>query len=181
MHSIDQLTDILGYSKDQVRDRLGLLRPWFDKYIRRGKKNKILVTSDGLGILRRVKEFDDNGVSLKEIPTKVKAELNENKESPDSKERESDTKVSPNHTQTDLIREKDQRIKELQEQVNYLRTQANQKNQLLKEKSKLLKEKDEQINRLIPGETEEPGENGEDDFKKLTLWGVVKKWFTTTT
>lgn len=145
MHSIDQLTDILGYSKDQVRDRLGLLRPWFDKYIRRGKKNKILVTSDGLGILRRVKEFDDNGVSLKEIPTKVKAELNENKESPDSKERESDTKVSPNHTQTDLIREKDERIQELREQVDYLRAQVDRKEEQLEEK-------EEEIKQLLPGD-----------------------------
>lgn len=143
MHSIDQLADILGYSEDQVRNRLDTLRPWFDEFIRRGDKNKIFVIDDGLEILRRVKELDDQGVSLKLIPNKVKTELNEKDKENENKEEESVTKVSTKQDQTGLIREKEERIKELKETNEYLRG-------LIEKKDKKLEEKDEQLHRYLP-------------------------------
>jgi len=176
MHSIKELADILGYSVYQLRDRLDLLRPWFDQYTQRGKKNKILVDGSGLEILRRFKDMEDSGVSLKEIPEKIQTELNRDKINQGKSSSGKDTQVSQNTNQTDLNgdqnSEKDKRIEELQEQVEYLRKQ-------IERKDEIIQEKDEQLHRYLP-EPEEEKET-EDDFKELGLIQVVKKWFTTKT
>jgi len=176
MHSIKELADILGYSVYQLRDRLDLLRPWFDQYTQRGEKNKILVDGSGLEILRRFKGMEDRGVSLKEIPDKIQTELNSNKLNQEKSSLEKNKQVSQNINQTDLNgnqnTEKDKRIEELREQVEYLRKQV-------EKKDKIIQEKDEQLHRYLPGPKEEKKQK--DEFKELGLVQVIKKWFTTKT
>ncbi|MBS3765140.1 hypothetical protein KGY71_01335 [Candidatus Bipolaricaulota bacterium] len=176
MHSIKELADILGYSVYQLRDRLDQLRPWFDQYIQRGEKNKILIDGSGLEVLRRFKDMEDRGVSLKEIPEKIQTELNKDKVKQKDGSSGKNTQVSQNTNQTDLDRdqntEKGKRIEELQEQVEYLRKQ-------IEKKDKIIQEKDEQLHRYLPEPEEE--KKKEDEFKELGLLQVIKKWFKTKT
>lgn len=176
MHSIKELADILGYSVYQLRDRLDLLRPWFDQYTQRGEKNKILIDGNGIEILRRFKGMEDQGVSLKEIPNKIQTELNKDEVKQGEVNFEKETQVSQNTNQTglngDQNSEKDKRIEELRGQVEYLRKQ-------IEKKDKIIQEKDEQLHRYLP-EPEDEVEK-EDEFKELGLLQVIKKWFTTKT
>lgn len=180
MHSLKELADILGYSVYQLRGRLDQLRPWFDQYIQRGEKNKILVNGNGLEILKRFKDMEDKGISLKKIPEKIQTELNGEKVGFDKSSSEEDTQVSQNTNQTDLNKdqnsEKDKRIEELREQIEYLRNQIEKKDKKLDKKDEKLDEKNEQIQRLLPAAKEE-GNGKKDEFKELSLFGVIKKWF----
>ncbi len=176
MHSLKELADILGYSVYQLRDRLDQLRPWFDQYIQRGKKNKILVKGSGLEILRRFKGMEDKGVSLKEIPDKIQTELNGENAKSGKSIPEKDNQVSQSTNQTDLNgdqnSEKDKRIEELRDQVEYLRKQV-------EKKDKIIQEKDEQLHRYLPHPKKEGEKEEEDEFKELGLIQVIKKWFMT--
>lgn len=180
MHSLKELADILGYSVYQLRDRLDQLRPWFEQYIQRGEKNKILVDGSGLEILRRFKDMEDKGVSLKEIPDKIQTELNGENAKSNKSRPEKDTQVSQSTNQTDLNGyqngEKDKRIEELRDQVEYLRKQV-------EKKDKIIQEKDEQLHRYLPNpdKAKEEKKEEKDEFKELGLIQVIKKWFTTKT
>jgi|GEM_PF-4191549 len=63
MYNLDDLQRITGYSKDQLRDRLGRLRGFFPKDHSRGPKNALLVGDSVLAGLQRTKELESGGVS----------------------------------------------------------------------------------------------------------------------
>jgi len=63
MYNLDDLQRITGYSKDQLRDRLGRLRSMFPKDHSRGPKNALLVGDSVLAGLQRAKELESGGVS----------------------------------------------------------------------------------------------------------------------
>jgi predicted RNase H-like nuclease (RuvC/YqgF family) len=52
----------------------------FQQYIHRGDKNKILVDANGLAILKRMKELEDNGRTVEEALNIVKQELHGQRE-----------------------------------------------------------------------------------------------------
>ena len=163
MYSIKDLANNLGYSEDQVRNRLDQLRTTLDEHIQRGKRNKILLTNTGYQILERANQLEDQGVALKELPKVLDEELPD--KSGSNSEQDSNTNLDQGQDQSQLIREKERRIEDLQSRVRYLETK--------------LDERDRQIQQLLPGESEESKK--EDDFKELGLIQVIKKWFTTKT
>jgi len=63
MYNLDDLQRITGYTKDQLRDRLGRLRGMFPKDHSRGPKNALLVGDSMLAGLQRAKELEAGGVS----------------------------------------------------------------------------------------------------------------------
>lgn len=75
MHDIQDVMRILGWSEHQVRVRLDEFRSILAEALRRGDHNRILVDSNGLAILQRVKELEAQGHTLKEIKTILEAEL----------------------------------------------------------------------------------------------------------
>lgn len=75
MYTIEKLSDILGYSEHQVRRRLDQFSDVIRAYIRRADKNKILVDSNGLEILKRAKEIEQSGSTITQALNKVKQEL----------------------------------------------------------------------------------------------------------
>lgn len=154
MHSINELMGILGYTSDQIRLRLEKLKPILKETIRRGKNNKILVTDNGLKILRRAKQLEESNIPLEEIPEKLKKEMNQ-----------MGRKTSEDLTQTDqnLLEEKNKRIddlksriKELKEDKEYWRDQAQELQQ-----------------KLITGETKD---GIDDQYKNKSLFQVIKGW-----
>ena len=54
----------LGLSEDAVRKRLGLIRPFLNGSIRRGKKGAILLEDDAVEMLLRMEELRKEGFTL---------------------------------------------------------------------------------------------------------------------
>lgn len=118
MHDINTLMDLLGYEKQhQIRERLDAYKAVLGDSLKRGAKNKILVDNDGLMILRRAKELEEQGLTLKDVATQIDAELQSQQSEPETPEAE----TAPNETQTELMQFKDQYIKHLESEVTYLR------------------------------------------------------------
>lgn len=155
MHSINDLQDILGYTSDQLRLRLEKLKPNLSETVRRGENNKILVTDNGLEILRRAKQLEESNIPLNEIPNRLEEEMNQSEES-----------VSANITETDqnLVEEKDKRIKDLQARIKEL-----------KEDKRYWRNHAEELQqKLLTGETTDGKERN--PYKGKSLWQVVKEW-----
>lgn len=118
MHDINALMGHLGYDKPhQVRERLDAYKAVLGESLKRGAKNKILVDNDGLMILRRAKELEGQGLTLKDVAIRLEAELAESEAMPES----SPPETASNETQAELMQVKDQYIKHLESEVSYLR------------------------------------------------------------
>jgi len=63
MYAITDLEKAVGYSVNQLRDRLDLLSPIFSEDLQRGKRGKILVGDKILAALRRMQELEREGLS----------------------------------------------------------------------------------------------------------------------
>lgn len=151
MHSISELKDILGYTSDQLRLRLKKLKPILNETVRRGENNKILVTSDGLEILRRAKQLENNNIPLNEIPGKLKQEMDQNED-----------EASDDLAQTDrnLLQEKDRRIEDLKSRIKEL-----------KEDKRYWRDQAEELQqKLITGEVEE------ETKQEASPWELFKNW-----
>ncbi|MBS3764914.1 hypothetical protein KGY71_00175 [Candidatus Bipolaricaulota bacterium] len=138
MYSIKDLANNLGYSEDQVRNRLDQLRITLDEHIQRGKRNKVLLTNTGYQILERAKQLEDQGVALKELPKVLDEELPDKTDS--NPQQENNTNLVQGQDQSQLIREKERRIEDLQSRVRYLETK--------------LDERDQQIQQLLTGKVQ---------------------------
>lgn len=154
MYSIDDLKDILGYTSDQLRLRIKKLKPILAETVRRGENNKILVTGDGLEILRRAKQLEESNIPLNEIPGKLEEELGQTEET-----------ASAHSTETDrnLVEEKNKRIEDLKDRIKELK----------EDKQYWRGQAEELQQKLITGEVE-----GEDKKKpEESPWKLLKNWF----
>jgi len=67
MHSISTLRKELGLTTtNQVRNRIEAVKDLLHAHIRRGPNNQILVTDEGLELLRRLQELHDSGLTIGE-------------------------------------------------------------------------------------------------------------------
>lgn len=121
MHDIEDLAAILGLTTPQIRRRLTDLDDLLRSHVRQGKRNKIIMDNAGLEILRRVAEYEKQGLSLSECKSIVKEELSSGKT--DGIERQQ-AQVKVDETGDKLLeifreqlREKDNQIKNLQDQI----------------------------------------------------------------
>ncbi|MFP3953124.1 MAG: hypothetical protein ACLFVS_03240 [Candidatus Acetothermia bacterium] len=153
MHSIKELQDILGYSSDQLRLRLDRLKPILSETVKRGDNNKILVTDNGLEILKRSKQLEERDIPLTQIPNRLRDEMGK-----------TDDDASDDLAQADpnLIEEKDKRISDLLDRVEELKTDK----QYWREQAEELQQK------LITGEVEVEEEEEEEGgvVKRLLRW-----------
>ncbi len=73
MHTIASLRKTLGLSTtNQVRNRIEAIRDVLDPYLRRGPNNQILVTEEGLSLLRQMQELLDSGLKMTEASEIIK-------------------------------------------------------------------------------------------------------------
>jgi len=155
MYSINELEGILGYTSDQIRLRLEKLKPILTETVRRGKNNKILVTDNGLEILRRAKQLEERGIPLNEIPEKLENEMDQSEEQTSAKSTETDR---------NLVEEKNKRIEDLQDRIEEL-----------KEDKRYWRNQTEELQqKLIAGET--VNKEDEDPYKDKSLWQVIREW-----
>lgn len=122
MHDIQDLMKILGYDKPhKVRERLDALKPVLGSSLKRGSKNKLLVDNNGLMILRRAKELEESGHTLKDVATILEEELNGSGQDPTANEPETASNTALDSHIELLLREKDRRIAQLESEVAFLR------------------------------------------------------------
>ena len=124
MHDIEDLAAILGLSSPQIRRRLVDLDDLLRDHVKQGKRNKIIIDSAGLEILKRVAEYEKQGLSISECKTIVKEELSISKNG-HSESKESAVKVDEGSDKLgeifhEQLREKDSQIKHMQDQISRL-------------------------------------------------------------
>ena len=122
MHDIHDLMKILGYDKPhKVRERLDAFKAVLGDSLKRGAKNKVLVDNNGLMILRRAKELEEAGHTLKEIARLLEAELNGESADGTSNKPQTASNADRECQWELLLREKDRRIAQLESEIEFLR------------------------------------------------------------
>lgn len=117
MYDLTKLSQILGMKEQEVYTRIYKFRALLKDHIRRGKKNKILLENNGLEILKRIKELEQEGNTFKTIQNLIEEEL-KSKDDVDSHSSERDkTEEEADKDLLDLLREQ---IVFLQRQIEYL-------------------------------------------------------------
>ncbi|MEA1871585.1 MAG: hypothetical protein U9N00_05275 [Candidatus Bipolaricaulota bacterium] len=67
MNTISDLRKALGLSTtNQVRNRIEAIKDILSEYLRRGPNNQILITDDGVALLRRLQDLYDSGLTMTE-------------------------------------------------------------------------------------------------------------------
>lgn len=74
MHTITGLRKALALTTtNQVRNRIEAIRDVLEPHLRRGPNNQILLTDDGLALLRRLQELYDSGLRMNEASDVLRA------------------------------------------------------------------------------------------------------------
>lgn len=157
MHSIEDLVRYLGLSEYQIRARLREIGAVLEDHIYRGKKNRILIDDTGLKILERLRQLENEGLSVADSVQKIKEEMAElasiNVQNATSATPKEPQTVPQTTSQTELIAVYKQMIDTLNQRIESLERQ--------------LQKKDEQIDRLqdllqnrLPPTKEEAGRRG---------------------
>jgi len=123
MYDIDQLSDLLGLSRNQVRVRLHQFRSLLDAYIVRGQKNKLLIHHNGLTVLQRAVELEKQGLTLEQIQRTLKQELNGH---PEGEEGPIESTEEPSYK---LVQAYEKLLAKQEEEIAFLRDQIRQKDQ----------------------------------------------------
>ena len=75
MHSINTLRKELGLATtNQVRNRIEAIKDLLHPHTRRGPNNQILLTDEGLDLLRRLQELYDSGLTISEASGVMRAD-----------------------------------------------------------------------------------------------------------
>ncbi len=126
LYSVNDVAATLGLSVPQTRRRLDAIVTDLDGDLRRGSRGKILLTENGLSLLRRAVDLEkERGLTCKDAMRVVKEEMG----NPDNKAvNEGATVRHENVTESLLIRElrariedKDKEISRLEREVEFLR------------------------------------------------------------
>jgi hypothetical protein len=74
MHTISSLRKALGLTTtNQVRNRIEAVRDVLEPHLRRGPNNQILLSDDGLAVLRQVQELYESGLTMTEASDVLRA------------------------------------------------------------------------------------------------------------
>lgn len=74
--NIEELKDSLGLaSVNEARNRFNAIRDLLQPYMGRGDKNKILIGSEGVGLLRRLVDLEKTGLSLTQAEQELRRQL----------------------------------------------------------------------------------------------------------
>ena len=76
MHTVSSLRKALGLTTtNQVRNRIEAVRDVLEPHLRRGPNNQILLSDDGLAMLRQMQELYDSGLTMTEASDVVRAKV----------------------------------------------------------------------------------------------------------
>jgi hypothetical protein len=124
MHTISSLRKTLDLATThQVRNRIDAIKDVLATHLRRGPNNQILVTDEGVTMLRRFQELYDGGLTMTEASEVMRAKAYTSRNTSIAVSHgfaPSDTKQHESGTVTRALREE---IAFLRERVAYLETQ----------------------------------------------------------
>ena len=79
MYTISDLRKLLGLeTANQVRNRISAIRGILSSCLRHGPNNQILITNEGLGLLRQLQELYDTGLTLHEASDVIRHSMGVN-------------------------------------------------------------------------------------------------------
>lgn len=79
MYTISDLRKLLGLeTANQVRNRINAIRGILSSCLRHGPNNQILITDEGLGLLRQLQELYDTGLTLREASDVIRHSMGVN-------------------------------------------------------------------------------------------------------
>ena len=133
MYDIEDLMRIVGWSENQLRVRLREFRSYLE--IGRGKNNKLLISDSGVRILQRVKELEEQGLTLDAIKTRLNEELSLDENSHSFKA-EDQIQTDSNGDQTAYK----EHIADLRESLVILQKQLEEKDRLILELYGIIKD-----------------------------------------
>lgn len=126
MYSVRELVSILGLStENQVRNRIEAIRDLLLPHLRRGPNNQLLLTEQGLQLLRDLQTLCETGHTLKEAANilRFRLETNEEKvERPSDKTRQNREKLGESQDEgwKALVEHLAAEVRELSERVRAL-------------------------------------------------------------
>jgi predicted RNase H-like HicB family nuclease len=115
MYDIREAAGLLGLSPRQVRRRVDEARPLIAPYLRRGNKNKILLTSSAIQILRALEDCRKQGKTIEEALREVSQGIRENAIGDLREDRPS---APPESATNEVL------IKELRERITFLEAEV---------------------------------------------------------
>ena len=126
MHTIMSLRKMLGLgTTNQVRNRIDAVKDVLAENLRRGPNNQILLTDEGVAVLRQLQELYDSGLTMTEASTVVRAKTYKKTEIGAEASRgivPNDMKLRDTASLVDALRAE---IAFLRERVAYLEEQLN--------------------------------------------------------
>lgn len=79
MYTISDLRKLLGLeTANQVRNRISAIRSILSSCLRHGPNNQILITKEGLGLLRQLQQLYDTGLTLHEASDVIQQSMGGN-------------------------------------------------------------------------------------------------------
>ena len=139
------IEDLLGLTPRQLRTRLSQLDGTVSQHIYEGKRGATLLDESGFVILKRIKELEDDGMSIQDAAETVEEEM----ENQSEKEERDD--VAERQVDDELLNQLKSRIRELENDKEFLKNEVDRLHH--------------KVDRLLPGETEEQG-----FMKKIFSW-----------
>lgn len=130
MFTMRELQKTTGYTRDQLRDRLGVLSAIVAQDQTRGPRNAVLVGDRTMACLRRMQELESNELGPQEAASRILAELGESgkrrtEQNPNEAPGEAKLPPTVNAEALEpwrlLIKSKDEAIGRLEEEVAFLR------------------------------------------------------------
>lgn len=133
--TIEELKDSLGLSSvNEARNRLNAIRDLLEPFILRGEKNKLLLSSEGVGLLRKLVDLEKTGLSLVQAEKKLREELNSG---------------AIKHTQPEDQTPAEGAVERL---IRHLEEQIQIKDRQLEEKDRQIERLQELLQNRLPGE-----------------------------
>ena len=153
MHSIKDLENHFGLSYWKARKRVGLIRENFEGEVKGGQNSKYYLPDNGLAIMDRILELENQNYDLNSAVEQVRDELKTTSETAKTT-KSKQAKIDPKYVQR------------LEDEVEFLREELQRKNN--------------QIQQLLPA-AQGNGNGKEDEFKEMGFFQLVKRWLNTTT
>lgn len=134
MQTIKQLCDTLGLDTvHQARNRVKEIEDMIDDHLKRGENNQLLITEEGVEILKTLQDLYESGLLLSEAANVLRSDLDL------GDQQEKHTSSEPYGTVSDSTKRcQDQQtdlIKHLQEEIQFLRRLLGQNKSMTENKS----------------------------------------------
>lgn len=140
------IEDLLGLTPRQLRTRLSQLDGTISSHTYEGKRGATLLDESGFVVLKRIKELEDDGMSIQDAAETVEEEMENNNGNG------TEEGVTESQVDDELVNQLKERIRNLEQDKQFLKDEVDRLHH--------------KVDRLLPGETEEK----QGFMKKFFFW-----------